>query len=152
MIFCDMDGVLVDFDSACKENFGKIPTNVLAREIMWRKLHGIPDYWQNLPKKCDADKLLEYLSQFEFKILTGLPVNWFFQAEIGKREWVKKNVGDDIHVICCLSKNKYLYGQEQDILIDDQERNIESWRSMGGIGILHQNAEQTIAELKLLGY
>ena len=37
------------------------------------------------------------------------------------------------------------------ILIDDQEKNIEEWETIGGTGILYKNAEQTLTVLKKMG-
>jgi hypothetical protein len=38
------------------------------------------------------------------------------------------------------------------ILIDDYDQNIKEWQAKGGIGILHKNAADTIAQPKKLGY
>ena len=40
------------------------------------------------------------------------------------------------------------YIQSNDILVDDQERNIKDWESQGGIGILHTDFDSTISKLK----
>ncbi|MBP5699152.1 MAG: hypothetical protein J6W96_06470, partial [Alphaproteobacteria bacterium] len=53
-------------------------------------------------------------------------------------------------VICCLSKDKQKYGKPNDILIDDRPNNIEKWIKMGGIGILHTSAKETIRKLEEL--
>ena len=36
------------------------------------------------------------------------------------------------------------------VLIDDRPKNIKAWEDNGGIGILHESAEKTIAKLKEL--
>lgn len=65
---------------------------------------------------------------------------------------MKKHYGKEDGVICCLSKDKQNFGKPKDILIDDREPNIQRWEEMGGIGILHTSAEETIRKLKELDY
>ena len=69
------------------------------------------------------------------------------QTEEQKREWVKKHIGNEVFVNCCLSKDKPRYCAKGDILIDDFEPNIREWEKAGGIGILHKNATDTIEKL-----
>lgn len=151
MIFCDMDGVLVDFDGAFERNHGVLPYK-LPRQELWQIVLDTTDYWVNLPKLGDADKLISYLNQYCFQILTGLPLYGFDKAEKEKRQWLKKHYGIENGIICCLSKDKQIYGKKGDILIDDRAPNIERWVEMGGIGILHTSAEETIKKLKELNY
>ena len=151
MIFCDMDGVLVDFDGEFERNHGVLPYK-LPREELWQIVLDTENYWVNLPKLSDADKLVNYLNQYGFQILTGLPVYGFNKAEKEKKEWLKKHYGIENGVICCLSKDKQDYGKKGDVLIDDRLPNIERWEQMGGIGILHTSAEETIKKLKELKY
>ena len=54
MIFCDMDGVLVDFDSEFEKNHGILPYK-LPREELWQIVLDTENYWVNLPKLKDAD-------------------------------------------------------------------------------------------------
>lgn len=149
MIFCDMDGVLVDFDKEFERNHGVLPYK-LPREELWQIVLDTKDYWLNLPKLKDADKLVNYLNKHGFQILTGLPAYGFDKAEKEKRLWLKKHYGKEDGVICCLSKDKQNFGKPKDILIDDREPNIQRWEEMGGIGILHTSADETIRKLKEL--
>lgn len=151
MIFLDMDGVLVDFDGEFERNHGILPYK-LPRQELWQIVLDTKDYWVNLPKLSDADELVEYLKNFEFKILTGLPLYGFDKAEVEKKKWLLKHYGIKDGVICCLSKDKQIYGKKGDILIDDREPNIERWIEMGGIGILHTSTKETIKKLKELNY
>ena len=151
MIFCDMDGVLVDFDKEFERNHGVLPYK-LPREELWQIVLDTKDYWLNLPKLNDADKLVNHLNKYGFHILTGLPSYGFDKAYKQKRLWMKKHYGKEDGVICCLSKDKQNFGKPKDILIDDREPNIKRWEEMGGIGILHTSAEETIRKLKELDY
>ena len=149
MIFCDMDGVLVDFDNWFEKKHGILPYK-LPREELWEIVINTKDYWINLPKTSDADILVDYLKKHDFRILTGLPVYGFNKAKKEKKRWLKNNYGIVDGVICCLSKDKQKYGKPNDILIDDRPNNIEKWIKMGGIGILHTSAKETIRKLEEL--
>ncbi len=151
MIFCDMDGVLTDFDGEFERRFG-IPPHALPRPDLWEKVLTTPNYWYDLPKHQGADRLISYLGRFGYTILTGLPAYGYDKAEKEKRLWLKKNYNKEDNVICCLSKDKQNFGTPADILIDDLAKNIACWEAMGGIGILHTSAENTIKELQKLGY
>ena len=151
MIFCDMDGVLVDFDGAFLKKHGVLPYK-LPRQELWQIVLDTENYWVNLPKLDDADKLISFLKKHEFQILTGLPVYGFDKAEKEKKQWLKNHYGIEKGVICCLSKDKQNYGHANDILIDDREPNIKNWEAMGGIGILHTSADETIKKLQELNY
>ena len=151
MIFCDMDGVLVDFDDSFKEKYGEYPYNI-PREQLWEIVITTPNYWLNLPPKKDAQQLINFLERQGFEILTGLPHYGFDKANVEKRAWIKKYIVEHINVICCLSKDKQNYLKPKDILIDDREPNIQRWEAEGGIGILHTSAEDTIQQLKKYGY
>lgn len=151
MIFCDMDGVLVDFDKEFERNHGILPYK-LPREELWQIVLDTENYWVNLPKLSDADKLINHLNKHSFQILTGLPVYGFDKAEKEKKQWLKNHYNIEEGVICCLSKDKQNYGTKNDILIDDRPQNIERWEEMGGIGILHTSADETIKRLKELNY
>ena len=63
MIFCDMDGVLVDFDSEFERNHGILPYK-LPREELWQIVLDTENYWVNLPKLKDADMLVEKINAY----------------------------------------------------------------------------------------
>ena len=151
MIYCDMDGVLVDFDDSFKAKYGIYPYN-MPREQLWELVISTPNYWLNLPPQKDAHILINFLEKYGFEILTGLPHYGFDKANVEKRQWIKNHIGNHINVICCLSKDKQNYLKDHDILIDDREQNIQRWVEAGGIGILHTSAENTIQQLQKYGY
>lgn len=49
MIFCDMDGVLTDFDGEFERRFG-MPPHAIPRPELWEKVLAAKDYWYDLPK------------------------------------------------------------------------------------------------------
>ena len=145
-IFCDLDGVKADFAKHYEFLFGHDCDSV-DDDIMWANIHTIPTYWLDLPLMEDWNILWEYIKPHHPVFLTGCPSSGFELADVGKRQYVRKYSGD-YHVITCLSKNKPIHMYSKgDILIDDLSKNIRRWEQAGGIGILHKNAVDTIAQL-----
>ena len=147
MIYCDLDGVLADFNLAFYSLSGKWPHEV-EKSVLWQKINSTPDYWYQINKMSDADILLSFLQNYPYQILTGLPASGYAKAEKEKRAWVKDKINPNLNVICCLSKDKHIYCNHGDILIDDYPSNIKDWQQAGGIGILHTDAQSTIQQLK----
>ncbi len=142
-----MDGVLVDFDEGFYEINGKYPSE-LPRHEMWQLISANENHWLDLPQKPDAMTLINFLANYDYKILTGLPISGYDKAEKEKKLWIEKHIGKHLPVICCLSRDKHLYCKKADILIDDRKRMISDWENAGGIGILHTSSIETIAKLK----
>ncbi len=151
MIYLDMDGVIADFDGYFEHLFGVLPRQIPATE-RWKKVNSTPNYWADLPKIPEADTLINYLNKYGFTILTGVPVSGCEKAKNEKRIWLKNRYGIETDVICCFSRDKAKYCRLGDILIDDWSPNIERWIKAGGIGILHTSIENTLEQLKQLGY
>ena len=70
---------------------------------------------------------------------------------VGKEEWMEKNL-PGVKLNLEQSNNKQVYAEPNAILIDDREDIIERWNKAGGIGIHHTSAENTIKQLKELGF
>ncbi|MFV0627193.1 MAG: 5' nucleotidase, NT5C type [Alphaproteobacteria bacterium] len=149
MIFCDMDGVLVDFEEGFFDVHGKYPSE-LSHSEMWQIVLDNENHWLDLPPMKDAQELINFLAQYEYQILTGLPIQGFDKADKEKKLWIEKHISKELPVICCLSRDKHIYCQKGDILIDDRKGMISDWEEAGGIGILHETSEKTISELKKL--
>ena len=105
MIYCDLDGVLADFNKAFQLLTGKLPHEVERKEL-WTTINATPLYWYQLDKMPDADVLLSFLNKSPYQILTGLPASGYDKAEVEKRAWVKDKIDKNLNVICCLSKDK----------------------------------------------
>ncbi|CAM9945870.1 unnamed protein product [Ascophyllum nodosum] len=116
-IFCDLDGVLVDFDKGVRRVMGTSPDQ-LKRSDMWRGLAKAKKFYAKLDWMPDGRELWNGIVDLHPTILTGLPMgNW---AEPQKREWCKKELGGDVFVITCMSRDKHIYCQyDGSVLIDD---------------------------------
>lgn len=148
-IFCDMDGVIVDFE----KGYEKLP-DALELDGTY---HSTPEFWDpinkagsefwvNLDWTSDGKVLWEYIQESLPTILSS-PSRRGFGSREGKKLWVEREL-PGVRLILEYSHNKQKYAKPDHILIDDRDSNIEQWRSKGGIGILHTSAEETINELK----
>ena len=150
-IYCDMDGVLVDFDQGYKDLTG-ISTkeaDAQGKEAFWNPIakSGVK-FWVTLKWMPDGQQLWDYLSPYN-PILLSAPSKEE-SSKIGKRIWVKRNL-PSAKLILRPASQKQQFSGENKILIDDRVDNIEQWKSKGGIGILHTSASDTIKQLKELG-
>lgn len=160
-IFCDMDGVLVDFISGSEKVLGfkfndkeAAQALKLDNEGKWNILSTKEKFWLNLDKMPDADKLWAAIKPLTPFILSA-PAKAMPTCAAEKKLWAQRHLGlPPNRVICVAAEDKKHYARingHRNVLIDDYARNIEQWRAAGGIGILHTSAAKTIAELKTLG-
>jgi hypothetical protein len=146
VIFCDLDGVLADFEKAAKEITGK-DYNAQPPKVFWPQIARTKDFYANLDT-MDNLKLWDYIKKYKPSILTGLPQgNW---AEPQKRQWCARHLGKYVKVITGWARDKHTFAAPNHILIDDNARNIKEWETAGGIGIFHTSLQSTIKELKKL--
>jgi 5'(3')-deoxyribonucleotidase len=158
LIFCDMDGVLVDFDKGYKEATGMSTQHansqgknefweILKRSLKEKELTEY-DYWVNLPWMPDGQTLWNYIKQYSPYILTAPSRDP--GSRQGKREWVERLDGMK-NIYFRKAQSKPDFSGKNRILIDDRADTIEAWRSKGGIGIYHTSTPDTIKQLKDLG-
>lgn len=153
VVYCDMDGVLCDFEDRFKEFTGmscREYENKYGTKAFWDAIgkEGV-EYWSKMNWMDDGKQLWDYIAKYNPTMLSA--PSWDPSSKIGKREWVKENLTPNTDVILVNKKDKQLYAGENKILIDDRTDNISDWKNAGGIGILHKTATQTINELKKLG-
>lgn len=153
VVYCDMDGVLCDFEDRFKEFTGmscREYETKYSTKAFWDAIgkEGV-EFWSKMPWMDDGKQLWDYIAKYNPTMLSA--PSWDPSSKIGKREWVKENLTPNTDVILVNKKDKQLYAGENKILIDDRTDNISDWKNAGGIGILHKTATQTINELKKLG-
>jgi hypothetical protein len=166
-----MDGVLVDFAGGVarimeccvpiEEHFPYseylYETCQQTRERMWKvaddyqNIHG-GELWGDADPMDDAFDLWDHIAPYQPEILsaTGNPK---YGAVDQKRRWVDRYLGE--HVVVNTTQRaaeKARYAAPNHILIDDKMKAIGPWREAGGIGILHMYAEDTIKQLRELGF
>jgi hypothetical protein len=171
VIFCDMDGVLVNFDKGYQDLTGMSTHHVDAqgKKEFWKAFRqGLENsgesekhYWANLDWQPGGKELWDYIKEYNPYILTAPSVNFdlpydqrynreYNESMQGKLEWVQR-LSNMRKIYFASAVNKPKLAGSNKILIDDRKDTIDSWNANGGIGILHTSAENTIKQLKELG-
>jgi len=150
-IYCDMDGVLADFESGYEELTGIDLQGEFKPEgeEFWNPISkaGV-GFWAGLKWMPGGQRLWDYLKPFN-PVLLSAPSREQ-SSRIGKHVWVKHKIPGTKLILRYASQKQELANPES-ILIDDRQVNIDQWEAAGGIGILHTNADNTIKQLKQLG-
>ena len=158
-IYCDMDGVLVDFDKGYKD-LTEITTdqaNAQGKSYFWSKFNDSINekntseykYWSELEWESDGKQLWDCIKPYNPFILTAPTRNP--ESKEGKTYWVQNNIGPVRELIFAFSFDKPKYSRKNHILIDDREETIKAWNAKGGIGIHHTSTRDTIEKLETLG-
>jgi hypothetical protein len=140
-LFVDMDGVLTDFERQYQEFGGSKITD--GSKIDW-ELTKNTEYWADMPWKKDGKSLWKALAPFDPIILTSPTDDDYSKA--GKREWVRRELGDTTRVI--MDSQKWKYATPVTILIDDMKKNTSPWEVADGIAILHKKSGSTLKEFR----
>ena len=158
MIFCDMDGVLVDFDKGYEELTGLNTKHADVQDSsnFWNKFKSSLeeknmteyDYWSKLDWMPDGKQLWNYIEKYNPYILTAPSRDP--ESKEGKKDWVQR-LDNMKNIYFRPASSKSSFSRKNRILIDDRADTIEKWNAKGGIGILHTSAQDTIEQLKKLG-
>jgi hypothetical protein len=154
-LFLDLDGVLADFDAGVFRATGSTPAELGDRR-MWPVLARTPGFYDQLPWMADGRDLWQFSQPFHPVILTGLPIGRW--AEPQKRSWCARELGADVTVICCPSRDKAKHAAallapgETMVLVDDRLKLQTPWEDAGGRCVLHTSAVTSIAALRELGF
>jgi 5'(3')-deoxyribonucleotidase len=156
-LYLDMDGVVADFDEYAARTLGIPPSQGIYPNEVWYKLATNSRLYRDLVKTPYADELVFQCSiiakqqGYELKFLTAVPkgndVPWAFYDKV---IWAQKYFPGIPVMFGPFSKDKYIHCRPGDILIDDRTSNIEEWRVAGGLGILHRDFNDTLAQLSKL--
>jgi PAS domain-containing protein len=110
VIYCDMDGVLCDFDQGYKDLTGESTdeANAKGKSYFWKLFResvrkNERDFWANLPWQPGGQELWNYIKQYSPNILSAPTIDFslpqdqqlnpeFNQAIQGKKEWIAKNI------------------------------------------------------------
>lgn len=156
-LYCDMDGVLTDFEAAVQKVHPKwIQLKQINPEKAWNlvKQKGAV-FFAKMKWNKGGQKLWNFIKENHPIILTAHPRGEGgkdSKTRAGKTAWVAKNLGNwfakNIKVV--RGKEKKYFADAQSILIDDSRENIAEWVEVGGIGILHRSTPSTINKLEKL--
>ena len=156
-IYCDMDGVLTDFEKRFDHFSGMNPQE-------YEKKYGTPSFWELIDVKIgvrfwvgmdwmpEGKRLWDFIKPYQPHLLTSPSRN--DTSRLGKNLWVKNNLNPKPKTIFAYSADKQRYSRENAILIDDKKSNINEWAAKGGIAIRckNGNVSHVIEELQKLGY
>ncbi len=148
-LFCDMDGVIVDFIRGFFELTGRDITGAYQTDKkFWAPIDAAGHkFWVDLNWTSDGKELWGYIKKYNPELLSSPSRQ--NDSRVGKHDWVKREL-PGVHLILRSASKKQQFASPESILIDDRPSNIEQWISAGGIGILHTSAKETIEQLKKL--
>ncbi len=164
-VYCDMDGVLCNFESAASKVVG-MPMSQWALEPRkkfktirdkWRPIMQTKNFWSTLPWAPGGQRLWSFLRKHDPHILSAYVEQTTDPNCIpGKAKWARTRLGmsgNKVNLVKRREKQNFAkVGGVPCILIDDYIKNISQFRSRGGIGIHHTSTSNTISELRKLGF
>ena len=156
-IYCDMDGVLTDFEKRFDHFSGMHPQE-------YEKKYGIEQFWHLIDTKIgvrfwvgmdwmpEGKRLWDFIKPYRPDLLTS--PSRHNSSRLGKQLWARNNLNPKPKVIMAYSADKQRYANENSILIDDKKSNINEWAAKGGIAIRckNGNVDHVIEKLTELGY
>lgn len=156
-IYCDMDGVLTDFESRFEHYSGMHPQEYEKQKglaAFWNLIDvqiGVK-FWIGMPWMPQGKRLWDFIKPYQPDLLTSPSRD--NNSRLGKNLWVKNNLNPKPKVIFAYSKDKQRYANDKSILIDDKKSNINEWTAKGGIAIRCKdgNVDHVLDKLKELGY
>jgi hypothetical protein len=146
-IFCDMDGVLTNFDKAYFDLTGiDLGGKHLNDKNFWDPINkaGI-EFWSKMGWMPDAPLLWGVIEKYNPTLLSAPSRS--NDSRIGKFQWVEEHL-PGVTLVLRSADRKRDFAAPNHILIDDREDNINGWIESGGIGILHTSATNTVEILK----
>lgn len=152
-LFCDMDGVLVDFIAGTKRVLGYDMTNPkYPQKESWDVLEEFPRLWETMPWVRDGKKLWNHIQYARnLEMLTALPYGGYDarRSQLGKVIWCVRELGVDATQVNVVQReHKADFAADTHLLIDDTRRNCQEFIQNGGHAIHHTDAISTIEKLK----
>lgn len=171
-IYCDMDGVLTDFEKRFIQKLNEVGPDyyplkdikkvvkpkdfeaIFGIEEFWNFIDGIVGvgFWVGMDWMPQGKALWNFISTYKPELLTSPSRD--NASRLGKNLWAKNQLSPKPRVIFAYSKDKQRYANANSILIDDKKSNIEQWIAKGGIAFRVKDGDigPAIQGLKELGY
>lgn len=156
-IYCDMDGVLTNFEARFEHFTGKHPQEYekeFGLEAFWHLIDvkiGVR-FWVGMDWMPKGNQLWDFIKPYGPNLLTS--PSRHNSSRLGKNLWVKNNLEPKPKTIFAYSADKQRYANENSILIDDKKSNIREWEASGGIAFRVRKGDinDALKGLKELGY
>ena len=147
ILFCDLDGVLADFEQGVRNKFNK-NVGELNLGMMWGVINKSNTFFETLPWMLRGRELWSQIEEYNPIILTGVPRGSTKAAE-QKIRWCQRELGPNVQVITCATKDKPKYCLQNSILIDDRTDNLNAWNMKGGKFVLYdeENLEPIVERI-----
>jgi FMN phosphatase YigB (HAD superfamily) len=171
-IYCDMDGVLTDFEKRFvtllqqegPKYYSKATIAQVTRPKHFDKLEGTKEFWKFIDQYIGLEfwsemewmpngrELWNFIQPYGPKLLTSPSRD--NTSRLGKRLWVKENLIPAPEVLFRFGDAKSDFANENAILIDDKPSNLAAFAAKGGIALEVKDGEiqSVINKLKELGY
>lgn len=147
-VWLDCDGVLADFDAGFRKLTGADPhlyEELYGAAAFWGRIAKANAFFEKLPPMEQGRKLYNSIKHLRPIILTGTPQgDWSVPQKLRWRDAHFPGVP----MVTCRSKDKRIYCQPGDVLIDDLLKYELLWKESGGQFIHYtQDADQTVTNL-----
>lgn len=171
-IYCDMDGVLTNFekrfvDMLIKEGpkyYSKDIISQVTRPKHFEAIVGTDEFWNFIDNHIGVDfwsgmewmpngkELWKFIAPQNPIVLTSPSRQQ--SSRLGKKLWVKEHIIPAPPVVFRFGKAKADFAGKNSILIDDKPSNLEAFRAKGGIALEVKDGEiqSVIQKLRELGY
>lgn len=165
VFYCDMDGVLANWDEPFEEAGRSLASfEDQPSEVFWQyfkdTFNGGDQYYYKLDPFEGAYDFYHTLKEmvlaagYKFEILTALiTLEHSSVVRAEKEAWVKDVLKDEttrINLGPLAHQKQHWCRYKTDILLDDRKSNIRQWEEAGGFGILHTNFEDSLKKAELV--
>ncbi len=89
-VYCDLDGVLVDFAHGIKQIFDNRAPEEIPKPTMWEGVTSVDSFYENLPWTPDGKQLWTAIQPLSPDILTGVP--YYVNSRREKVNWCRREL------------------------------------------------------------
>ena len=158
-IYCDMDGVLCDFDGQFDHYFGMSPEEYIAengQKVFDNAINEAgQEFWDTMPWAPGGQSLWNKIGKYDVTILSS--PGEYEGAKEGKKKWIQDHLNPAPKKIIFRpsgQKHKELMGKSKkeianSVLIDDYSKNLIPWKYMGGKAVKYDHTDYRDALSKI---